>query len=144
MHEDPPNVPQIKPVSTSALSPPARPPPPARLIDGGPVHSVNKPLHVRRHGLGFWEGYGLEDRSWVPRSRILIRNFHRLEAPVEGGVPSGSLSDLLCVKRCFPQSPMAKPLNGALLRTIWLVTTSSISTLVLQTWVVSPYRLLPW
>ncbi|XP_034383140.1 uncharacterized protein LOC117727148 [Cyclopterus lumpus] len=77
----------IKPVSTSTLCPPAIPPLPARLIDGGLVHTVRRLVDARQRGRGFqflvdWEGYGPEERSWVPRWRIvdptLIQDFRRL------------------------------------------------------------------
>ncbi|XP_038142447.1 uncharacterized protein LOC119784469 [Cyprinodon tularosa] len=88
----------LKPVSFSPLSPPAEPPPPALSIDGHPSFIVRKILDVRRRGHGFqylvdWEGYGLEERSWISRrlilSRQLLDDFYREFPDKPGKTPGG-------------------------------------------------------
>ena len=80
------HVSRLKPYVLSALHPPARTPPPPRLIDGGMAHTVRRLLKVRNRGRGRqflaqWEGYGPEENSWVPERHILdpalIREFFR-------------------------------------------------------------------
>ncbi|XP_026048930.1 uncharacterized protein LOC113036701 [Astatotilapia calliptera] len=84
------HVSQVKPVVVSPLCPPPAAPPPARLIGGHPAFTVRRILDVRRRGRGRqflvdWEGCGPEERSWVPRSRILdpalLSAFYRGRSP---------------------------------------------------------------
>lgn len=88
----------IKPVRTSTLAPPTNPPPPPRLVDGEEVYTVKKLLKSRRRGRGIWylvdwEGYGPEERSWVPSRDIydptLIREFHHLHPDQPSRTPGG-------------------------------------------------------
>ena len=89
----------LKPVQSCPLSPPDVPPPPPRMVDGGPVFTVRRIVDVRRQGRGFsylvdWEGYGPEERCWVARRNILdpalIRDFNRLHPDRVPGAPRGA------------------------------------------------------
>lgn len=80
------HVSKIKPAKESAMVPNPKPPPPPRMVEGGPVYTVRKLLAVRKRGRGRqflvdWEGYGPEERQWVSSSFIvdpdLIRDFYR-------------------------------------------------------------------
>ena len=94
------HVSQVKPVATSALSPPAPSPPPPHVLEGGDlVWEVNRILAVRRRGRGFqylvdWVGYGPEDRSWIPRSYLadpgLLETFYREHPQAVGRSPGVS------------------------------------------------------
>lgn len=79
LHEDPPSPLwlQDKADHHSPLVPTTPPPPPPpRTVDGDPVFSVRRPIRSRCRGWGLqylvdWEGYGPEERSWVPAGHIV-------------------------------------------------------------------------
>eukprot|EP00064_Thunnus_orientalis_P015903 superscaffoldBa00003044_g15965 len=86
------HVSKVKPVHDSPLVPAAPPPPPPRIVDGGPVYTVHRLMRSRRRGRGLqylvdWEGYGPEERSWVPARFIIDSN---LIADFQDACPSGS------------------------------------------------------
>ena len=106
------HVSQAKPVRSSALSSPCVPPPLPCVVGGGPAYRVKEILAVRRMGRGHqylveWEGYGPEDRSWVPRSFILdpglLSTFYSTRpvassTPPGGGVVGGGAPVMVSVK----------------------------------------------
>ncbi|XP_041653002.1 chromatin-associated protein swi6-like [Cheilinus undulatus] len=116
------HVSQLKPAKSSPLVPTSKPPPPPRFVDGERVYTVKKLLAARRRGRGYqylvdWEGYGPEERSWVPARDImdpeLINNFHYEHPDVPG--PSGASRggggtvtspdhSFLPIPTCFPVS----------------------------------------
>ncbi len=64
------------PVSPSTESGPITEPPLPLILEDGAVYEVRTILDSRRRGgrleyLVDWEGYGLEERSWIPRDDIL-------------------------------------------------------------------------
>uniref|UniRef100_A0A3Q3A7R1 Gypsy retrotransposon integrase-like protein 1 n=1 Tax=Kryptolebias marmoratus TaxID=37003 RepID=A0A3Q3A7R1_KRYMA len=92
------HVSQIKPFVDSPLSPPTVLPPPARLTDNQPAFTVNRIIDARQMGRGTqflvdWEGYGPEERTWVPRSFILdaslISDFYRAHPERRPRSPGG-------------------------------------------------------
>ncbi|KAM9416246.1 protein 4.1-like isoform 1-T1 [Salvelinus alpinus] len=83
----------LKPVVFSPLIPAGRPPPPPRVIGGQSAYTVHRILDFRRvqrswQYLVDWEGYGPEERSWVPAKDILdpdlIRQFRTLHPEKAG------------------------------------------------------------
>jgi len=92
------HVSQIKPVISSPLCPPSDSPPPALEVDGHPAFTVRRIVDSRRRGRGWqylvdWEGYGPEDRQWVPGSYILdpslIEEYKRSLPSTSSGPPRG-------------------------------------------------------
>ncbi|KAK5913399.1 hypothetical protein CgunFtcFv8_007934 [Champsocephalus gunnari] len=92
------HVSKLKPVKESKMVPASKPPPPPRLIDGGLVYTVKRLLKVRKRGRGQqflvdWEGYGPEEREWIPSSFIvdqnLIKDFYKSHPELAG--PSGAV-----------------------------------------------------
>ncbi|KAL0171669.1 hypothetical protein M9458_031980, partial [Cirrhinus mrigala] len=84
---------QLKPVLFSPLSPQAPAPPPPRIVDGGPAYTIRRILDSRPRGRGTqylvdWEGYGPEERSWVPGRFILdptlIQDYRRRVSSAPG------------------------------------------------------------
>ncbi|KAI4878029.1 hypothetical protein NFI96_009799, partial [Prochilodus magdalenae] len=98
----------LKPVVPGPLNEalPADTPPDPTVVDGTPVYAVRRLLNSRRRGgvlqyLVDWDGFGPEERSWVPAADVLdpalIEDFHCRHplrpAPRPRGRPGRSLSN---------------------------------------------------
>ncbi len=83
----------IKPV----IRIPTRPPP--ALDEGSSIYRVRRLLDIRPRGRGHqflvdWEGYGPEERRWIPArdvlDRSLIDDFYRSRQSPSSGAPRGA------------------------------------------------------
>ncbi|KAK3507877.1 hypothetical protein QTP70_002296 [Hemibagrus guttatus] len=98
----------LKPVLSSPFLAKGNPPPP-RIIGGQPAYTVHRVLDVRqvrgsRQYLVDWEGYGPEERSWVPAKDILdpklIQEFHARKPSHPGRNIRSALFDMIVENFC--------------------------------------------
>jgi len=112
------HVSRIKLFHESPLAPAVPSPPPPSLIDGSPAFTVRRLIRSRRRGRGLqylvdWEGYGPEERSWVPARHNfgpdLIAGFHHHhpDQPSRSVAPPGGPRQTIP-----PLSRSASPMEG--------------------------------